>query len=280
MYMHYHHELGPRPPPREIRRRYDESNPYTKFRDNPPVGGPRLAVPPPVSSPSNVIQLERIQLHCMMKSAVANKSNLLPIIMAFRALSGETLKGGGRHTSKGVELVHGRTNVGSWIRPNIPVGAKVDIRGQPMWDLTAALVEFVLPRLRGFNGFKLPKAGARWDTPSAVSGVVSIGLPTEAMGLFPQIEVNVEEYPNLSGMHIHFITNATGRGAQDRARSLVSGLGLPFIRSECVFSISLPEIQLTLTAALNIRCAVVNVVVNVPKLCYRSINTIVQSFPS
>ena len=52
-------------------------------------------------------------------------------------------------------------------------------------------------------------------TPSGVSGVVSFGLPPEAMGLFPQIEVNLDSYPKSYGMHIHFITNATG-GHSDR----------------------------------------------------------------
>jgi len=47
---------------------------------------------------------------------------------------------------------------------------------------------------------------------------------------FPQIEVNVDSYPKLYGMHIHFITNATGMGAQDRARALVSGFQMPFLR--------------------------------------------------
>ncbi|EEB94711.1 hypothetical protein MPER_06431 [Moniliophthora perniciosa FA553] len=37
MYMTYKHELGPRPPPRNIRLKYDPENPYTKYRFNPPV---------------------------------------------------------------------------------------------------------------------------------------------------------------------------------------------------------------------------------------------------
>jgi len=50
------------------------------------------------------------------------------------------------------------------------------------------------------------------------------------MGFFPQIEVNQDSYPKMYGMHIHFVTNASGLGAQNRARALVSGFQIPFVR--------------------------------------------------
>jgi large subunit ribosomal protein L5 len=231
MYMTYKHELGPRPPPRQVRTRYDPADPYSKYRYNPPVGGVRLAkklLPP--SNWDNVIQLEKVQIHTMVKEAVADKSNLLGAIMAFKALSGETLHGGGHHAVEGVQIVHARKMVGGWLRKGLPVGIKVDMKGRSMYDFITTLVEFVLPRLREFNGVLMPLPSARYDTPSAISGVVSFGLPAHAMALFPQIEVNVDQYPKMYGMHVHFVTNATGVGAQEQARALVSGLQIPFIR--------------------------------------------------
>lgn len=50
------------------------------------------------------------------------------------------------------------------------------------------------------------------------------------MAFFPQIEVNLDAYPRTYGMHVHFVTNATGVGAENRARAVVSGLGVPFVR--------------------------------------------------
>jgi large subunit ribosomal protein L5 len=50
------------------------------------------------------------------------------------------------------------------------------------------------------------------------------------MVFFPQIEVNVDAYPRLFGMHMHFITNARGVGSQDKARALLSGFQIPFLR--------------------------------------------------
>ncbi|KAK0429565.1 hypothetical protein EV421DRAFT_1914435 [Armillaria borealis] len=138
-----------------------------------------------------------------------SKSEALAVMMALQVLSGETENGGGgKHTVKGVKII----------------GVTVTMKGQNMYDFIGTLVEFVLPRLQEFNGLALPIAGSNLNKPSSVSCVVSMGLPPEAMGFFPQTEVNQEAYPRQYGTHIHFITNVQGVGAQDRARALVSGL--------------------------------------------------------
>jgi large subunit ribosomal protein L5 len=231
LYLTYKHESGPRPPPRGIRLMYDPEDPYVKLRHNPPVGGSQVSrkLAPP-TTPENVIRLERIQLHIMAKDALDSRQNLLGPIMAFRALSGETENGGGRRGSKGVQIVRGVKSVGGWVRPGLPVGAKVDLLGSKMYEFLGTLTEFVLPRLREFPGLLLPPASINQQTPAGVSGVVSFGLPPEAMGFFPQIEVNLDAYPKTYGMHIHFITNAKGVGAQERARQLLSGFQIPFVR--------------------------------------------------
>ncbi|KAH7920293.1 ribosomal protein L5 [Leucogyrophana mollusca] len=231
MYMTYNHESGPRPPPRAIRLTYDPNDPYTKNRYNPPVGGSQLGKKPaPPTTSENVVRLEKISIHTMVKEALTSRSNLLGAIAAFRALSGETQLGGGRHSNEGVQIVKAVKTVGGWVRPGLPVGVKVDLKGPKMYDFMATLVEFVLPRLREFPGIIMPPASSTMNSPSAVSGVVSFGLPPEAMGFFPQIEVNLDAYPKSYGMHIHFVTNAEGIGAQNRARALVSGFQIPFTR--------------------------------------------------
>ncbi|KAH9059919.1 ribosomal protein L5 domain-containing protein [Lactarius vividus] len=211
LYMTYKHESGPRPPPRNIRLISAASS-------------------PPRRTAENVVQLERIQLHTMAKDALVSRQNLLGPLMALRALSGETEQGGGRRGSTGVQVVRGVKSVGGWVRPGLPLGAKVDLRGTKMYEFLATLTEFVLPRLREFPGLLLPPASASLQTPAGVAGVVSFGLPPEAMGFFPQIEVNLDAYPKTYGMHIHFITNAKGAGAQERVRQLLSGFQIPFAR--------------------------------------------------
>ncbi|KAJ6493601.1 ribosomal protein L5 domain-containing protein [Mycena vitilis] len=231
MYMTYIHESGPRPPPRQIRLTFDPSNPYARFRHNPPVGGTQLGKkPPPPDTPQNVVRLEKIVIHSFLKQAIGSRATLLGVVMALRTLSGETEKAAGRHAVSGVQIVKGKKSVGGWIRPNIPVGAKVELKGAPMYDFLGQLVELVLPRLKDFPGVLLPPPGASSHSPSAVSGVLSMGLTPQAMQFFPQLEVNVDAYPRNYGMHIHFVTNATGVGAENRARTLLSGFQLPFTR--------------------------------------------------
>jgi large subunit ribosomal protein L5 len=231
MYLSYLHESGTRPPPREVRLRFDPNDPYSKNRVNTPVGGDRLGKKPaPSSSTENVVKLERIVLHTMLKDAITNRSVLLNAIASFRAISGETNQGGGRHSSAGVQIVKGKKSVSGWVRPGLPLGVKVELKGPQMYNFIATLSEFVLPRLREFPGIVLPPSSSNMQTPSGVAGVVSFGLPPEALGLFPQIEVNLEAYPKVHGMHIHFITNAEGQGAQNKARALVSGFQIPFSR--------------------------------------------------
>ncbi|KAF8268536.1 mitochondrial 50S ribosomal protein L5 [Lactarius quietus] len=209
LYMTYKHETGARPTPRNIRLMYDPEDPYL---------GRKLAPP---TSADNVVRLERIQLHTMAKDALVSRQNLLGPLMAMRRR---------RRGSTGVQVVRGVKSVGGWVRPGIPLGAKVDLRGTKMYEFLGTLTEFVLPRLREFPGLHLPPASANLQTPAGVAGVVSFGLPPEAMGFFPQIEVNLDAYPKSYGMHIHFITNAKGAGAQERARQLLSGFQIPFAR--------------------------------------------------
>jgi large subunit ribosomal protein L5 len=111
------------------------------------------------------------------------------------------------------------------------VGVKVDLKGPKMYEFLGTLVDFVLPRLREFPGLVLPAQSSLLTSPSAATGVVSFGLEPMAMGLFPQLEFNLDAYPKSYGFHIHFITTAKGEGAQNRAAALLSGFQIPFVRA-------------------------------------------------
>jgi len=156
MYMSYLHEPNERAPTRVTRGLYKTDDPYTKNRFNPLAGGDRFIrkkLPP--STPENLVQLDKIVLHTFQKEAIGNKQWLLGCIAAFRALSGESYRSGGRHTSDGITILRGRRTVGGWIRPNLPCGVKVELKGDKMYDFLGTLTEFVLPRLRDFNGFQM-----------------------------------------------------------------------------------------------------------------------------
>jgi large subunit ribosomal protein L5 len=233
MYMTYTHKPPSTKPERSIRLSYDPEDPYVKHRYNPPVGGPlawtRRAMPPVTFE--NVVELERIQLHTMVKEALQSRSHLLGAIMAMRAISGESAFQGGQRTTEGVQIVRGKKQVQGWVRKGVPIGVTVDLKGPKMYDFISTLTQFVLPRWREFSGVPLPRPSSSLQTPSAASGVVSFGLPPSAMGLFPQIEYNLDSYPRSYGMHIHFIANVRGEGAQSRVAALLSGFQIPFARA-------------------------------------------------
>ena len=113
----------------------------------------------------------------------------------------------------------------------MPVGVKAILPAPVAHEFLEVLTTFVLPRLRSFAGFPLPPASQPPASPAAMSGVVSLGMHPEAIPLFPQIEINLDQYPNKPlGFQIDCITNQRGRKATEKARALLSGLGIPFVR--------------------------------------------------
>lgn len=241
LYLLYNHDLhsSAQSLPNPISRTpiWSPENPYAENRAPPRPKGNRYLVPnPSYVSPATVPRLESIVVESMSKAALQGKSNLLPLLMAFEAITGEPPQSKhpgpyGPGSGQGLVVTRSTKKSASFkIRAGAPTGVKVELRGQPMYQFLESLVEFVLPRLKTFNGIPLPPASQPRQSTSATSGVVSFGLPPEAMGLFPQIEINLDQYPKTFGMNIFCKTTAKGRGAQDQARALLSGIGLPFVK--------------------------------------------------
>lgn len=214
---------------------WDPSNPYTKNRPAKQPKGNNTSLQPAVRriKPDTVVRLERIVLDTFVKEAATSKSALLSAIAGFQAITGEPIPGyasDGNTDPDGSGLKVTRTGKGSSsfkIRSGQTCGVKVELQGEAMWTFLETLVELVLPRMKDWNGVKLPPPSVNRRSPSSASGVVAFGLPANAMGLFPAVEVNLEQYPRLHGFNIHFITNAKGLGAQDQARALMSGFRIP-----------------------------------------------------
>lgn len=238
LYSHHTHVSAESlPDPQSRAPVWSPTNPYAVNRPPPRPKGNRYIVPnPSYTSPASVPQLESIVLECMTKTALGAKSNLLPLLMAFQAITGEVPQSPhpgqyGPGSGRGLVITRSSKKSASFkIRAGAPTGVKVELRGESMYTFLETLVEFVLPRLKTFNGIPLPSASHPRQSTSSTSGVVSFGLPPEAMGLFPQIEVNLDQYPKTYGMNIFCITSARGRGAQDQARALLSGMSLPFVK--------------------------------------------------
>ncbi|MCL4168728.1 UNVERIFIED_CONTAM: hypothetical protein GTU68_062250 [Idotea baltica] len=95
----------------------------------------------------------------------------------------------------------------------MPIGVKVTLRGERMYEFLDRLVTSALPRVRDFNGIKATGFDGR--------GNYNLGV-TEQI-IFP--EINIDKVNKISGMDITFVTTAD---TDKEAKSLLTELGLPF----------------------------------------------------
>lgn len=99
------------------------------------------------------------------------------------------------------------------LRKGMPIGAKVTLRGERMYEFLDRLVTSALPRVRDFNGINATGFDGR--------GNYSMGI-TEQI-IFP--EINIDRIKKIDGMNITFQTSAQ---TDKEAKSLLKELGLPF----------------------------------------------------
>ena len=95
----------------------------------------------------------------------------------------------------------------------MPIGVKVTLRGEKMYEFLDRLVTSELPRVRDFNGIKANGFDGR--------GNYNLGV-TEQI-IFP--EINIDKVNKISGMDISFVTDAD---TDKEAKSLLTELGVPF----------------------------------------------------
>ena len=99
------------------------------------------------------------------------------------------------------------------LRKGMPIGAKVTLRGERMYEFLDRLITSALPRVRDFNGINATGFDGR--------GNYSLGI-TEQI-IFP--EIDIDKIKKIEGMNITFITSAS---TDQEAKSLLTQLGLPF----------------------------------------------------
>ncbi len=99
------------------------------------------------------------------------------------------------------------------LREGMPIGARVTLRGDRMWEFLDRLVSIALPRIRDFRGLS-PK---QFDG----SGNYTFGLNEQSV--FHEIDVDKIDRPR--GMDITVVTSAT---TDDEGRALLRALGFPF----------------------------------------------------
>jgi len=102
------------------------------------------------------------------------------------------------------------------LREGMPIGCKVTLRREHMYEFLDRLVNIALPRVRDFRGLN----GKSFD-----------GRGNYAMGLKEQIifpEVDYDQVDEIRGMDIIVVTSAT---TDDEARELLAGFQFPFVKA-------------------------------------------------
>ena len=101
------------------------------------------------------------------------------------------------------------------IREGMPIGCKVTLRGDRMYEFVDRLVNLALPRVRDFRGVN----------PNAFDGRGNYALGIKEQLIFPEIEY--DKVDKVRGMDIIFVTTAK---TDEEARYLLSLFNMPFAR--------------------------------------------------
>jgi large subunit ribosomal protein L5 len=99
------------------------------------------------------------------------------------------------------------------LREGMPIGAKVTLRGDRMWEFLDRLLSIALPRIRDFRGL----SATQFDG----SGNYTFGLNEQSMFT----EINIDSIDRPRGMDITVVTTAT---TDEQGRALLRALGFPF----------------------------------------------------
>jgi large subunit ribosomal protein L5 len=99
------------------------------------------------------------------------------------------------------------------LRKGMPIGARVTLRGEKMYEFLDRLVSVALPRVRDFKGI----------SDKAFDGRVNYTLGVTEQIIFP--EIDIDKITKITGMDITFVTSAQ---TNEEAYELLKELGMPF----------------------------------------------------
>ena len=101
------------------------------------------------------------------------------------------------------------------LREGMPIGVKVTLRGEKMWDFVDKLFNIAFPRVRDFRGIN----------PNSFDGKGNYSTGIKEQLIFPEIEY--DKIDKVRGMDINFITTAA---TDEEAKELLTLLGAPFAK--------------------------------------------------
>jgi large subunit ribosomal protein L5 len=183
---------GPRPKPRL--REYYEQSVMTALQEKFGYTN-RMMIPKPV----------KVVLNMGMGKAVQNPKLLDGALADLATVSGQL-----------PVTTYAKKSISNFkIRQGMPIGARVTLRGERMWEFLDRFINFALPRLRDFRGVPTKLSG---------SGDFTLGLKDQVV--FPEIDYDKVDAPR--GMNLTIVTTARN---DEEGRELLKLMGMPFRRS-------------------------------------------------
>lgn len=156
-------------------------------------------------SPMQVPKLKKICLNQGLGIAVSDKKLLEGAINEMTTIAGQ----------KAVATKSKKDISNFKLRKGVPIGARVTLRGERMYEFLDRLISVALPRIRDFRGINAKGFDGR--------GNYTLGV-TEQI-IFP--EIDIDKVNKIMGMDITFVTTAENN---TEAHALLRELGIPFTK--------------------------------------------------
>ncbi|MDG6779182.1 50S ribosomal protein L5 [Thiomicrorhabdus sp. zzn3] len=154
-------------------------------------------------TPMQAPKLTKITINMGVGDAIADKKVLDNAVADLEKIAGQK-----------VVKTMARKSVASFkVREGYPVGCKVTLRGEKMYEFLDRLINIALPRVRDFRGVN----------PNAFDGRGNYNLGLKEQIIFPEIEF--EKVDKIRGMDINFATTA---GSNEEAKALLEAFNFPF----------------------------------------------------
>jgi len=156
-----------------------------------------------IANVNDVPRLEKIVVNMGVGAAVADIKQLDAAVNDLRIITGQQ-----------PAITRAKKSIAGFkIRQGMPIGAKVTLRGDRMWEFMDRLIAAAIPRIRDFRGLPNNSFDGR--------GNYSMGV-TEQL-IFP--EIDYDKVDRTRGMDITFVTTAK---TDAEAKALLDAFGFPF----------------------------------------------------
>ena len=155
------------------------------------------------SSPMQIPRVEMVSVSVGCGEAIANKKLLDAAVDELQQITGR----------KPVKTKARKSIANFKLREGYEIGAKVNLRGDYMWEFLDRLMNVALPRVKDFRGVN----------PNAFDGHGNYSLGITEQIIFP--EIDYDKIERVSGLNVAIVTTAK---TDQEARTLLAKLGMPF----------------------------------------------------